>query len=731
MSDRHEQGDQQNVNSVGSTGQPKAKYVPPHMRGKAAEPVAPVQQQRNQPSQNASFGNAAPRSLFRDSSQSRIEHHSPLQQARPDPSASNVSPGQVMNEQRPKGWGGPAAGDNFEQRGQGGYNNFPGGNRPNSRAGGFGDKGFGGGERKQWSENGPSSGYDRQGGQGGYNNNGNVSFGASDVRNDRWKTGNDAAGPYPAGGGKGRKHRILKRDPKMELELFGEKKTGINFKKYEDIPVEASGKDVPKPITIFSDANFETLVNENLELCGYEVPTPIQKWSIPIAMAGRDLMACAQTGSGKTAAFLLPILANLLSFELPDAPEGYRRKSYPHALILAPTRELATQIFQEAQKFTYRTTIRPVVIYGGQTVKDQVRELDRGCDVIVCTPGRLVDFIDRGKVSLKNIRFLVFDEADRMLDMGFEPQIRDIVEGKDMPADSRQTLMFSATFPKEIQRLAGDFLQDYVFLAVGRVGSSTDLITQKVQFCQDNDRDKRALLQSILPKCEGLTLIFVETKRGADNLENWLMDIGIEATSIHGDRTQQEREHALSMFKKGRCPVLVATDVAARGLDIPDVRHVINYDMPSNIDDYVHRIGRTGRCGATGTAIGFMTDKNRNIGKELYEMMVENKQEVPSWLEQMSKGGGYYSGGGRGGGRPAAGGKSGFGSRDYRGDAAGGSFRSNAGIPAAPAQAASRPASQAGGARPASSAFGAPSKGGAYGGFGSSKGGAYGANDAW
>ena len=235
----------------------------------------------------------------------------------------------------------------------------------------------------------------------------------------------------------------------------------LNFPllRYEDIPVEMTGNGCPKAINGFDDCILTDIVKMNIELAHYTQPTPVQKNSIPVILGGRDLMSCAQTGSGKTAAFLVPILSKLLE-DGPQGPPpgsayGGRRKQHPLALVLAPTRELATQIYDEARKFAYRSRVRPAVVYGGANVSDQMRELDRGCHLLVATPGRLVDFLDRGKISLEYCRYLCLDEADRMLDMGFEPQIRRIVEQDNMPPPGqRQTLMFSATFPKEIQMLA-------------------------------------------------------------------------------------------------------------------------------------------------------------------------------------------------------------------------------------------------------------------------------------
>lgn len=248
--------------------------------------------------------------------------------------------------------------------------------------------------------------------------------------------------------------------------------------------------------------------------------------------------------------------------------------------------------------------------------------------------------------------------------MGFEPQIRRIVQEEGMPRE-RQTFMFSATFPSEIQRLASDFMKDYVFVAVGRVGAASKDVTQRVEWVEQDDKTPYVIefLERVAP---GLVLIFVETKRGADLLEDTLCRQNFPASSIHGDKSQREREDALKLFKSGKTPILVATDVAARGLDIPNVTQVINYDMPSNVDDYVHRIGRTGRVGNVGNALSLMNDKNRNISKDLAELLIENEQDCPEWLERsVGSFGGQRGGSVRGGGRGRGGARQ-FGARDYR-----------------------------------------------------------------
>ncbi|KAK1648554.1 hypothetical protein QYE76_066359 [Lolium multiflorum] len=448
--------------------------------------------------------------------------------------------------------------------------------------------------------------------------------------------------------------------------------TGINFDAYEDIPVETSGREVPPAVGTFAEIDLGAALNDNIRRCKYVRPTPVQRHAIPISLAGRDLMACAQTGSGKTAAFCFPIISGIMRGPPVQRPQrSGSRTACPLALILSPTRELSMQIHEEAKKFSYQTGVRVVVAYGGAPITQQLRDLERGVDILVATPGRLVDLLERARVSLQSIRYLALDEADRMLDMGFEPQVRRIVEQMDMPPRGvRQTLLFSATFPGEIQRMASDFLENYIFLAVGRVGSSTELIAQRVEFVQE--ADKRSHLMDLLhaqrdsadQAKQALTLVFVETKRGADSLENWLCTNGFPATSIHGDRNQQEREYALRSFKSGQTPILVATDVAARGLDIPHVAHVVNFDLPNDIDDYVHRIGRTGRAGKSGLATAFFNDNNSSMAKSLADLMTESNQEVPAWLIRYAARPSYGSS--SGGRNRRGGGASRFGGRDFR-----------------------------------------------------------------
>uniref|UniRef100_A0A8C4H6T9 RNA helicase n=1 Tax=Dicentrarchus labrax TaxID=13489 RepID=A0A8C4H6T9_DICLA len=541
-------------------------------------------------------------------------------------------------------WGGPPR--------DAAYNSF-GGRSDRSKPAFFNDRGAGSRGR-----------YER----GGFSGGGNARW-AEDARDDDWS-------------------KPTAPNERLENELFSASNTGINFEKYDDIPVEATGSNSPPHIESFHDVDMGEIIMGNINLSRYTRPTPVQKHAIPIIKTKRDLMACAQTGSGKTAAFLLPVLSQIYTDGPGDALQAAknsgqengrygRRKQYPISLVLAPTRELALQIYDEARKFAYRSRVRPCVVYGGADIGQQIRELERGCHLLVATPGRLVDMMERGKIGLDYCNYLVLDEADRMLDMGFEPQIRRIVEQDTMPPKGiRQTMMFSATFPKEIQILARDFLEDYIFLAVGRVGSTSENITQKVVWVEDTD--KRSFLLDLLNATgkDSLTLVFVETKKGADALEDFLYHEGYACTSIHGDRSQRDREEALHQFRSGRCPILVATAVAARGLDISNVKHVINFDLPSDIEEYVHRIGRTGRVGNLGLATSFFNDKNSNITKDLLDILVEAHQEVPSWLESLAYEHQHKSSS-RGRSKRFSGG---FGARDYRQTSGGsGSFSSNRG----------------------------------------------------
>lgn len=480
-----------------------------------------------------------------------------------------------------------------------------------------------------------------------------------------------------------------------EEELFGmQGAQGINFGKYDDIQVQVKlpdafqksndkKHDIVRPLTHFDDltttttaaSTLDATLRQNIQRMRYTTPTPIQRHAIPHAMAGQDLLCCAQTGSGKTCAFLLPICAALATtpltqptdattFPVPTAntPLGKKSKTpcSPRCIILAPTRELASQIELEAQKLTYgMTNVRPVAVYGGANQRQQLRALAFGADLVVATPGRLTDFVDRGIVSLAMVQYLILDEADRMLDMGFEPQIRRLVLKSDMMTKERgrQTLMFSATFPAPIQKLAGEFMRPYVWIAVGRVGSTTDSITQVIVKATSEKKHKLKLVVEAIEKGpSGRTLVFVQKKRTATWLKKQLTMGGavgdtkkedyfqpIAAQDIHGDRSQSQREKALAAFREGTtCTVLVATDVAARGLDISGVEHVINMDLPvakDDFDSYVHRIGRTGRAGHVGLATslfvpGYAPAGNGKIAAVLVSQLREAKQEVPAWLEK-------------------------------------------------------------------------------------------------
>jgi ATP-dependent RNA helicase RhlE len=332
-----------------------------------------------------------------------------------------------------------------------------------------------------------------------------------------------------------------------------------------------------------------------LDAMGFKDPTPIQKQAIPHALNGRDVMGLAQTGTGKTAAFGVPIVAQMLELEGRPAPRSVR------GLVLAPTRELATQISVNLRAFAEGTPIKVAMVVGGQSINTQIKRLERGVDLLVATPGRLLDLMDRRAVRLDEAVFLVLDEADQMLDMGFIHDLRKIAS---VIPKERQTMLFSATMPKQMNELAQSYLRSPIRVEVSPPGKAADKVTQELHFIAK--AEKPGLLIEMLDKHRAeRALVFGRTKHGSEKLMKTLVKAGYAAGSIHGNKSQGQRDRAIAAFKSGEITVLVATDVAARGLDIPDVKHVYNFDLPNVPDNYVHRIGRTARAGKDGAAIAF------------------------------------------------------------------------------------------------------------------------------
>ncbi len=328
---------------------------------------------------------------------------------------------------------------------------------------------------------------------------------------------------------------------------------------------------------------------------GLTEPTPIQKQAIPHALNGRDVMGLAQTGTGKTAAFGVPIVAQMLAHQARPAPKSVR------GLVLAPTRELATQISQNLRAFSEKTRLKVTMVVGGQSINVQRKRLERGSDLLVATPGRLLDLLDRGAVYLDDCVFLVLDEADQMLDMGFIHDLRRIAA---LLPSERQTMLFSATMPKQMNELAQSYLKSPIRVEVSPPGKAADKVTQAVHFIAKAEK-AGLLIEMLNGHREERALVFGRTKHGSEKLMKTLVKAGYAAGSIHGNKSQGQRDRAIAAFKTGEIKVLVATDVAARGLDIPDVKHVYNYDLPNVPDNYVHRIGRTARAGKDGAAIAF------------------------------------------------------------------------------------------------------------------------------
>ncbi|KNC46904.1 ATP-dependent RNA helicase dbp2 [Thecamonas trahens ATCC 50062] len=389
-----------------------------------------------------------------------------------------------------------------------------------------------------------------------------------------------------------------------------------------------------------------------IQRAGFLNPTPIQSQAWPVCMSGRDMIGVAATGSGKTLAFLFPAVVHINAQPLLQRGDG------PIALVLAPTRELACQIEKECTKFGRSSSIKNTCVYGGAPKGPQRGALRRGVEIVIATPGRLIDFLEQRATNLRRVTYLVLDEADRMLDMGFEPQLRKIV-GQIRP--ERQTVMFSATWPREVESLARDFLKQPVQVNIGStdLSANTD-ITQIVEMVSRYDKKSRVfqLLNSIDPTAK--VLIFANTKRMVDDLTRDMRSSGIRALGLHGGKEQAEREFVLGSFKSGEAPIMIGTDVVGRGIDVDNIAVVINYDLPTNIEDYIHRIGRTGRAGNKGTAYAFFDpDNDSKAARPLLKILEDAEQEIPPALRDVAASSRGRGGGGRrrGGYRRGGGGR--------------------------------------------------------------------------
>jgi len=406
------------------------------------------------------------------------------------------------------------------------------------------------------------------------------------------------------------------------------------IRRHKNITI-VEGTNVPKPVRTFEEASFPDYVLEEVARAGFKEPSPIQVQGWPIALSGRDMVGVAETGSGKTLAFLLPAIVHI------NAQPYLSKGDGPIVLVMAPTRELAIQIQEESNRFGKSSKIKNTCCYGGAPRRVQQQDLRDGVEIVIATPGRLIDFLDAGDTNMKRLTYLVLDEADRMLDMGFEPQVRKVIS---QSRPDRQTLMWSATWPESVKRLARDICkEDPVHINVGSLEMRTaHTIRQYVEVVREED--KRSRLKRLLDKVMdgSRILIFADTKRGGDQLTREMRTDGWPALCMHGDKKQEEREWVLKEFKEGKSPILVATDIAARGLDVKDIKYVINYDFPGGIEDYVHRVGRTGRAGATGSSYTFFTADKFKHAKDLVAVLKEANQPVPEELLKLAEGGGRY-----------------------------------------------------------------------------------------
>src|SRR6201991_1564332 len=372
--------------------------------------------------------------------------------------------------------------------------------------------------------------------------------------------------------------------------------------------------------TLYSDLALAEPLKRAVAEMGYETMTPIQEQAIPVVLSGQDVMGAAQTGTGKTAAFSLPLLQRMLKHENSSTSPA---RHPVRALVLLPTRELADQVAQQVKMYAKYTNLRSTVVFGGIDMKPQTLERKRGVEVLVATPGRLLDHIEAKNAVLNQVEYVVLDEADRMLDIGFLPALRGILSY--LPKQ-RTTLLFSATFSPEIKRLANSYLQDPVTIEVARPNQAASTVEQHFYSVTDDDK-RRALKQIVRQRSLKQAFVFVNSKLGCARLARSLEREGLKTTALHGDKSQDERLKSLASFKAGEVDLLVATDVAARGLDIKDVPAVFNFDVPFNPEDYVHRIGRTGRAGASGLAVTFVSGSDQRLVGEI-EKLIKTKIEL-------------------------------------------------------------------------------------------------------
>uniref|UniRef100_A0A8C5AQE5 RNA helicase n=1 Tax=Gadus morhua TaxID=8049 RepID=A0A8C5AQE5_GADMO len=392
--------------------------------------------------------------------------------------------------------------------------------------------------------------------------------------------------------------------------------------------LRVSGAVPPKPSTSFAHFGFDEQLMHQIRKSEYTKPTPIQCQGVPIALAGRDMIGIAKTGSGKTAAFIWPMLVHIMDQKELEPGDG------PIAIIVCPTRELCQQIHTECKRFGKAYSLRSVAVYGGGSMWEQAKALQEGAEIVVCTPGRLIDHVKKKATSLQRVSYLVFDEADRMFDMGFEYQVRSVASHV---RPDRQTLLFSATFRKKIERLARDILTDPIRVVQGDIGEANEDVTQVVEMLLGGAEKWNWLTRRLVEfTSSGSVLIFVTKKANCDELAANLIQEGHSLGLLHGDMDQSERNKVIADFKKQNLPVLVATDVAARGLDIPSIRTVVNYDVARDIDTHTHRIGRTGRAGEKGVAYTLLTNKDTSFAGDLVRNLEGANQSVSKELMDLA-----------------------------------------------------------------------------------------------